>query len=332
MSVATNINDIWHRWSLQICLLAFVAIAIIIQRLLWRPSLSKSAPKATSTDYPVIGDPGFFTSRWDWWQRAVAQSSTGNFSYHIGKNTVVGVSGEKGRKLFFDSKDLGFSEGYAVLFGQAPDYNHPTEGEEGFDKWFGVRLLEMLKVHNLVKVLPLMLEDARQTTDTIATSENALCDPYDVIYKLVFLINMRTVGCKEIADDPKLLRRVLNHYEMIEDSSTATGIIFPWLLTPSKIKRTYAGARLYMTFNNIAKERKKLEKEVDDPLQFLLSKGDGMDKIIAVSAFVDGFESVLIFHPVRDGRPLRRTAQLRHERRLDPLLLRALTGMAGKSS
>jgi hypothetical protein len=169
-----------------------------------------------------------------------------------------------------------------VLFGQAPEHSGP-EATEGFDKWFSIRLLEMLKQHNLVKVLPQMLNDARRTMDSITASPDAMCDPYDVIYKLVFLINMRTVGCKEIADNKDLLVKVLHFYEMIEESSTATGIIFPWLLTPSKIKRTYAGGRLYMIFNNIAKERTRAGKEVDDPLQFLLDKGDQMDKIIAVS-------------------------------------------------
>ena len=282
MEVTTSIHSIWDRWFLQISIFALIALAVFIQRFLWRPALPANAPKPTKSNWPIIGDLGFFRERWDWWNTAVAQSSTGNFSYHIGQNTVVGVSGEKGRKWFFDNKDLGFSEGYAVLFGQAPDYQGPEE-EEGFDKWFSGRLLEMLKQHNLVKVLPLMLKDARRTMDGITKTPGGICDPYDVIYKLVFLINMRTVGCKEIADDEQLMRKVLGFYEMIEESSTSTGIIFPWLPTPSKIKRTYAGGRLYMIFNNIGNERKKLDKKIDDPLQLLIDKGDDMQKIIAVS-------------------------------------------------
>ena len=281
METSTSLHSFWQRWSIQVCIFAILAVTVSIRRLLWRPPLPKSSPKPTTTNYPIIGDLGFFRERWDWWRRAMAQSSTGSFSYHIGRNTVVGVSGEKGRKLFFDSKDLGFSEGYAVLFGQAPEYQGP-EGEEGFSKWFSGRLLEMLRVQNIEKILPAMLGDARKAMERIASSKDGICDPYDVIYKLVFLVNMRTVGCKEIADDEQLMRKVLSLYETIEESSTATGIIFPWLLTPSKIKRTYAGGRLYMIFNNIAKERKKLEKEIDDPLQFLLNKGDDMQKIIAV--------------------------------------------------
>jgi hypothetical protein len=220
----------------------------------------------------------------------------------------VGVSGAAGRKLFFESKDLGLTEGYAVLFGQAPKYNESTELEEGFDKWFSGRLLEMLRPQTLNRALPVMLRDVRGTMERIATAELGLCDPYDVIYKLVFLVNMRTVGCKEIADDPKLLRKVLHFYEMIEESATATGIIFPWLLTPAKVRRTYAGARLYMIFNGIARERRRLGKEVDDPLQMLLNRGDSIEKIIAVSDNLLPVYQVLTFTPVRNGRPLRRAA------------------------
>lgn len=76
----------------------------------------------------------------------------------------------------------------------------------------------------------------------------------------MFTVHMRTVGCKEVADDDMLLRKVLHFYEMIEESSTATKIMFPRLLTPAKIKRTYTEARLYMMFNNIAKEMERLER------------------------------------------------------------------------
>jgi hypothetical protein len=284
MSIPTSIAALSDRYPLPLSLLFLATLCIALHRLLSRPTLPAHAPVLTTTNLPLLGDINFFLRRWTWWLKSMSASPTGHFTYNIGSYTAVGVSGPTGRKLFFDSKDLGLSEGYAVLFGQTPDYNRSEEQTEGFDKWFSGRLLEMLKLPNLSKILAVMMADARAVMEEIALSKNGMCDPYDVIYKLVFLVNMRTVGCKEVADDPALLRRVLHFYEMIEESSTATGIIFPWLLTPAKIKRTYAGARLYMIFNNIAKERKKLEKEIDDPLQFLLNKGDGIDKIIAVSA------------------------------------------------
>jgi hypothetical protein len=111
MEISTTAHEFYQRFSIQILALILVALSIFLQRLLSRPSLPTSSPKPTSTNRPIIGDIGFFTARWTWWNKSVAQSSTGNFSYHLGKHAIVGVSGEKGRKLFFDSKDLGFSEG-----------------------------------------------------------------------------------------------------------------------------------------------------------------------------------------------------------------------------
>ena len=111
MEIPTNISSIYERFSIQIVALILVAFSIFLQRLLSRSSIPASSPKPTSTNRPIIGDIDFFTARWAWWNKSVAESSTGNFSYHLGKHAVVGVSGEKGRKLFFDSKDLSFSEG-----------------------------------------------------------------------------------------------------------------------------------------------------------------------------------------------------------------------------
>jgi hypothetical protein len=95
----------------------FVSIAIplilYIRYLSSRPSFPPTAPKLTSRNYPIVGALSFFTERWTFCQRASAQSPTGNYSFHLGKHPVIGLSGEEGRKVFFESRQLGFSEGYA---------------------------------------------------------------------------------------------------------------------------------------------------------------------------------------------------------------------------
>jgi sterol 14-demethylase len=90
------------------------------------------------------------------------------------------------------------------------------------------------------------------------------------------------VGCNEIANDPELLKKTLHHFETIESSATATTIIFPWLPSPALIKRTIAGAKLYMIFQRIVNNRKKTARTEDDPLQHLIDSGDDMQSIIAV--------------------------------------------------
>ena len=95
---------------------------------------------------------------------------------------------------------------------------------------------------------------------------------------------MRTVGCNEVANDPILLAKTLSYFETIQQSGTPAGVIVPWLPTLAKLKRTYAGARLYMLFQSIINERKKMGKRDDDPLQFMIDQGDDVVKIIGVSA------------------------------------------------
>lgn len=94
---------------------------------------------------------------------------------------------------------------------------------------------------------------------------------------------MRTVGCNEIADNPILLAKTLSYFETIEQSGTPAGVIFPWLPTPAKLKRIYAGGSLYMMFQRIVNERKKTGKRDDDALQFMIDQGDDIKKIIGVS-------------------------------------------------
>ncbi|KAK4935969.1 hypothetical protein LTR28_010256, partial [Elasticomyces elasticus] len=107
-----------------------------------------------------------------------------------------------------------------------------------------------------------------------------MTDPFNSIYNIVFQLTMRTVACNDIANDPKLLARVLKLYETIEQSTTAATIMFPWLPTPAKARRTWGGAQLYRIFKRIIDERKKTGAKCDDPLQFLLDQGDDVLRVI----------------------------------------------------
>ena len=74
----------------------------------------------------------------------------------------------------------------------------------------------MLKQHNLVNVLPQMLHNKRSTIDCIRVSLVRMCDLYNVIYKLLFLINIRTVVYKVVANNRELLIRLLHFYEIVK--------------------------------------------------------------------------------------------------------------------
>jgi hypothetical protein len=105
---------------------------------------------------------------------------------------------------------------------------------------------------------------------------------------------MRVVGCNDVAEDPELLEKTLQLYETVEASATAATMLFPWFPSPSVIKRTVAGGRLYMIINNIVEKRKKTGIRGDDPLQFLIDESDSMPKIIEVRSIFPSLRTAIL--------------------------------------
>jgi hypothetical protein len=98
--------------SLQVFVTVAVPLIFCIYYLSSRTSFPPKAPRVAHHNYPIVGALGFFTERWTFCQRAIADSPTGNFSFHLGKHPIIGVSGEEGRKVFFDNRQLSLAEGY----------------------------------------------------------------------------------------------------------------------------------------------------------------------------------------------------------------------------
>lgn len=91
--------------SATILLVAYVGIHSYNRR------VPTNAPQVARGELPLMGALGFWTKRWDFFRSNRESAASGNFSFHAGPHTVVGLTGEKGRQLFFESRELGFSEG-----------------------------------------------------------------------------------------------------------------------------------------------------------------------------------------------------------------------------
>lgn len=264
-------------------LLAMLFLVFVIVHTYLVRRLPENAPNATSDDYPLTGPWGFWTERWDWYCRRRDQSTTGNFSFHAGPNTIVALTGEKGRKAFFESRELGFSEGYAVLFGMAPPtdkYDNKERAEEDISNHFHRRLAVLLKNDQLSRKLPLLISDVQEAVEAIKNDPRGRTNPFESIYRIVFRLTIRMVGAHEIADNAELLEETLKLFESIEASATATSIILPKIPSPAMVRRTYAGARLYMIVENIVKRRAASDEKHDDALQHMLDQGDRTHKIV----------------------------------------------------
>jgi hypothetical protein len=95
-------------------LAAFLAAAYGLWKLFFdRPPLPKNAPRAwTAHDWPVVGSTlAFYGRRRDMVMEAIRGVGRRNFSFYLGKKIVVCLSGEEGRKSFYDNRELNFSAG-----------------------------------------------------------------------------------------------------------------------------------------------------------------------------------------------------------------------------
>ncbi|KAK0649876.1 cytochrome P450 [Cercophora newfieldiana] len=264
-----------------------IVFLVLSQITVQRKPLPKGAPpliKPGAGDWPVLGSLRYFSDRQRFMLSHIAESITGSFSFYFGKHHIVGLGGIEGKKTFFESKHLDFSEGYAVLFTGTPTLE-TDKNDEPIGVWFTRTLTTMIKADNLSKSVPNLVE----TTHTLlqrnapkSPNEEAVMDPFVDIYRTIYALTMRTVGAAEIYNSPKLMDKTLRWFEQLQNAS-ALRIIFPFLPTYADLTRMIAGGRIYFLLKRLVEERKRTGRREEDPLQYLIDTGDGdVKKVISL--------------------------------------------------
>lgn len=92
--------------------LALVPLLYAAYYLLDRPPFPPNAPLLVES-LPVIGALRFFSDRNLFLREVAARSPSRQASFYFGKFRIVALSGEDGRKAFFESRELDFNAGYA---------------------------------------------------------------------------------------------------------------------------------------------------------------------------------------------------------------------------
>lgn len=226
----------------------------------------------------------------DFWRKSVARSKTGNFSFWLGKNHVVGVSGEAARKMYLEDRRLHQIKGI-TLIGHGPDF---IDGRSTVihDIWKGTgssgrtyaqrRLVELQRSELLAKRLPLVTRDARQAFESMAKGPSDIISPAKACFGLVTIQGTRIVGANEIAEDPKLLQSLLTYIPILQFTNTLYLLAFPWLsyFSLGYWKRRYGRWGLTRIVKPIVEKRMAPgAPRVDDALQYLIDRGDSKDYI-----------------------------------------------------
>jgi hypothetical protein len=110
----STLQDQGYSASAVFAVLTAIAVPFTIYALFFssRYEFPSKAPKLVDEGWPLLGALRFFTARWEFFQHARSHSPSGNFSFRLGKYPLIGLTGEKGRQVFFENRDLGFAEGY----------------------------------------------------------------------------------------------------------------------------------------------------------------------------------------------------------------------------
>ncbi|KAI5920084.1 cytochrome P450 6A1 [Camillea tinctor] len=288
MGSITMVTTFLHpqNWPTSIWVLFLATLVTGLLQVFRRPSLPKNAPKwFKMSDWPILGTLCFYKTRCDWFKEAMKHSSTGNFSFYIGKKQIIGLSGPEGRKTFYESRDLNFNEGFAELLTGQPA---ATAESENFAQLFQKALIPMMRKDRMNRNLVTLCSDTRRACEELASalpatpgSAWAVTNPFDSLYRIVYQLTMRTVGAEDIANDPALLNSTLALFESFEEAESIARIVFPWLPTFRHLTRIYNGARLAMVFQGIVEKRRTTGKRREDPLQSLIDQGMGIRDIIA---------------------------------------------------
>lgn len=262
-----------------ILVLSLTTITIVLPRYSARSAWPSRAPKALS-GWPVLGSLGFFRNRWSFIRKHASTSPSGHFSFFYGPYSIVALSGTAGRQTFFTSRGLDLNEGFTALFSATPSIDHLYKGEGTLGSHFTRLFKCFTRKSRLEVVLPDLVRDCVSSYEDMDIS--APLDPFDALYRLVYQLMLRTLGSKDVADNPKLLNETMQIFTTLDDSS-ALEVMFPKIPFPSKLNKMWAGTKLHWIFSKIMQDRRTTGRVEHDAMQSLMDAGEGD---IIISAFI----------------------------------------------
>ncbi|OJZ83139.1 hypothetical protein ASPFODRAFT_194566 [Aspergillus luchuensis CBS 106.47] len=215
-------------------------------------------------------------------------SPTGNYSFYLGRDRVVGLSGPQGRKTFFESCDLDLDAGsnwflpWAGLALQADNLSsdaHPSHLRS-------VVRTTLLRTQGLGSIPAIIESYTTATLNHIAA--NDLFDPFRELTWSFTQSALAAMGISELAGSSELSRRVSDMLGALEGTFTVIDIVVPWPLNPWIVSTLITLARLYCLMSKIICNRKQKQKpHRDHPgnhgmLQDLIDRGWSTEAILQV--------------------------------------------------
>lgn len=143
----------------------------------------------------------------------------------------------------------------------------------------------MMSKDNLVANILPMFKDTntafQNATDPITST--GIVNIFDATSYIVYQSTMRVIGFNEIADSEELCSTTLKLFECIENGTSPSRIIFPWLPTPAFLRRLTAGIKLYRIFKRLIEVKEAAGQRVDEAPESVTKGGRPIEEVIGVS-------------------------------------------------
>ncbi|GBE78810.1 hypothetical protein SCP_0200070 [Sparassis crispa] len=195
------------------------------------------------------------------------------FKFRVLQHTVVALSGEEARKVFFNDKRLNFNEGYRLFLGGAPQLSdiNMLDADDAAIKFFYKYFQLVLTKERIMNVLPFLLDGMHKRMQ-IWGSKGRI-NPFKEIYDLVFWMTIRMASCSELADDTEASARFEENFWTLEQSSTPVALLLPWFPSRAKRNRERATRELYSMLQGYIDKRRNADVPSADTIDLLLQDG-----------------------------------------------------------
>ncbi|KAM3515172.1 hypothetical protein MY11210_001184 [Beauveria gryllotalpidicola] len=263
------------RWFAAVAVVILsTALLAIVSLLSQRPKLPKNAP-ILIRGWPILGSVDFYLQRCEFLEKQHKRRSGQPFSFYYGPHLIVGLVGEAGRTLLYNSRQFDVRAGYSILLAASPhvetEIDNPALSQINLFK-------KILTCERLIDSLPKLVEDTDAVFRGLSDRE-AVVPIFPLMYRLIYKLTHRTGGVYEIAEDDDLLDSTLKRFSSIEHCSLLQ-IMFPGWPLPSKLSKLWAGFKLHQVIMGVVKERRRTGRNETDALQLLMNLGESDLEIV----------------------------------------------------
>lgn len=88
---------------------------------------------------------------------------------------------------------------------------------------------------------------------------------------MILVAVLRFIVGDEVLQDPGKVNEIIEAYRCVDEASTPDSLLLPWLPTPSRLRRLFAGIKLFnISLEAVRLRRKRRKKSLQDVLQTIL--------------------------------------------------------------